>query len=356
MDQDRLRAYQLATDFVLGSILSSGGSAAYYSKLYQPFGFWSGAYPETTGYLIPTLFDAGKSKEAIALADWIIELQYEDGGLPGGLMKNGKKEERSIFNTAQMIIGLHRAANETSEERFSKAALAAGIWLKKVQNEDGSWSKYHYKKGYFPSYYTRVAWPMLLSAEFEMGDSIKNAAIKTFELIQLKKLDNQFIKDSAFESGQAAFLHTIAYTIRGFIEAGIILNRKDFFKTGYNLSYKLFRKYELKKYLAGAYHEDFSEVKWYRCLTGEAQMCIIWLLIADHKDDPRFVNVASKVLDDLCKVQPTSSFLKKKGGLPGSKPYYGRYIAFRQPNWATKFFMDALYLEDQAYKKLEQMS
>lgn len=355
MDKDRLRSYHLATDFALASILKSGGSAAYYSKIYKPVGFWSGAYPETTGYLIPTLFDAGKRNEAMALADWVISLQYEDGGLPGGLMSNGKKEERSIFNTAQMIIGLHRAAKETSEDKYAKATLDAGNWLKNVQDVDGSWSQYHYKKGYFPSYYTRVAWPMLLASEFEHGDAIEHAATKTFELIQAKKRNNHFIKDSAFESGHAAFLHTIAYTIRGFIEAGMILKRKDFWKTGYNLAYKLFRKYELKKYLAGAYHEDFSEVKWYRCLTGEAQMCIIWLLIAEHKNDPRFVNVASKVLDDLCKAQPTSSFLKKKGGLPGSKPYYGRYIAFRQPNWATKFFMDALYLEDQAYNKLEMV-
>lgn len=354
MDQDRLKSYQLATEFSLNTILKSGGSAAYYSKIYKPFGFWSGAYPETTGYLIPTLFDAGKQEQAIALADWIIGLQYEDGGLPGGLIQNGKRAERSIFNTAQMIIGLHRAAKETSEARFVKATLDAGKWLAQVQDADGSWSQYHYKDGYFPSYYTRVSWPMLLAAEFENGDTIKEAAIKTFELIQNKKLDNQFIKDSAFESGHPAFLHTIAYTIRGFIEAGIILDRKDFWKTGYNLAYKLLRKYELNKYLAGAYHEDFSEVKWYRCLTGEAQMCIIWLLIAKHKKDPRFINVASKVIDDLCRAQPTFSFIKKKGGLPGSKPYYGRYIAFRQPNWATKFFMDALYLENQAYKSLEK--
>lgn len=353
MDQVRLTAYQAGLEFLLNSIRPSGGSSAYYSKMYKPLGFWSESYPETTGYLIPTLFDAGCSDEAIRLADWVVGLQYEDGGLPGGLMSNGKKQERSIFNTAQMVIGLHRAAKETENPIYVKSALDAGLWLAKVQEADGTWSKYHYKDGYFPSYYTRVAWPMLLASEFETGSSIQDSAVKTLELIQDKKLANHMIRDMAFEKSKPAFLHTIAYTIRGFIEAGIMLDRQDFWTTGYKLAHRLFRKYELKKCLAGAYYDDGKEVKWYRCLTGEAQMCIIWLLIAAHLGDERFINVASKVIDGLCSAQPKTSLFKKRGGLAGSKPFYGRYINFRQPNWATKFFMDAIFLEDRAYRRLK---
>ena len=43
----------------------------------------------------------------------------------------------------------------------------------------------------------------------------------------------------------------------------------------------------------------------------------------------------------------------KSGGVPGSSPYYGRYMAFRQPNWATKFFIDALLLEDEVLSKIK---
>ena len=34
-----------------------------------------------------------------------------------------------------------------------------------------------------------------------------------------------------------------------------------------------------------------------------------------------------------------------RGGMPGSFPINGGYMTYRYPNWAAKFFMDALMLE-----------
>ena len=130
------------------------------------------------------------------------------------------------------------------------------------------------------------------------------------------------------------------------------MDRKDYWQTGYHLAHLLFRQYELKKKLAGAYFDDGARVEHYRCLTGEAQIAIIWLLIAHHENDERFLNAASKIIDGLCKAQTKTTMLFLKGGLTGSKPFYGRYIALRQPNWAAKFFMDALFLENESYKSL----
>ena len=47
------------------------------------------------------------------------------------------------------------------------------------------------------------------------------------------------------------------------------------------------------------------------------------------------------------------SLFLKKGGLKGSQPYFGRYIPFRQPNWSTKFFIDAILLENYSYEKIK---
>ena len=154
MDHDRLLPYQAAHKFLLRSIRSNGGSAAFFSRMLYPIANWSEAYPETTGYIIPTLYNAGSYQEALLLADWVVSLQYKDGALPGGLLKNGKKQGRSVFNTAQMIHGLHRAAIETSDQKFIDATISAGRWLSSIQDNNGTWSKYHYKSGYFPSYYT----------------------------------------------------------------------------------------------------------------------------------------------------------------------------------------------------------
>ncbi len=354
MEPSRLNAYNAAREFLLSSIQNSGGSAAFYSRLIYPFKNWSDTYPETTGYLIPTLFDAGHPDEAIAQAKWIVSLQYDDGGLPGGFHKKDKKKERSIFNTAQMIQGLHRAALETSDPYFTSSAVKASRWLAKSQDRNGAWSQYHYMKGYSPSYYSRVAWPMLQTLELDNDESVRNAAIRALDYIQTKKLDNGFIKDTGFRAEAPAFLHTIAYTARGFLEAGLILDRADYWNTGYQIGHKLFKEFEIKKRLAGAYTENGRRVDWYRCLTGEAQICIIWMLIAKHENDPRFLNTSSKLIDHLCAAQPRYTLIKKKGGLAGSKPFFGRYIAMRQPNWASKFFMDALLLESQSYAALSK--
>ena len=75
--------------------------------------------------------------------------------------------------------------------------------------------------------------------------------------------------------------------------------------------------------------------------------------IFNNNDDIRFVNASSKLLDDICKTQPMhDSLFLKKGGLKGSQPYFGRYIPFRQPNWSTKFFIEANLLENYSYEKI----
>jgi hypothetical protein len=38
------------------------------------------------------------------------------------------------------------------------------------------------------------------------------------------------------------------------------------------------------------------------------------------------------------------------GAIPGSFPIWGRYEPFAFPNWATKFFCDALMLGEEAEK------
>jgi hypothetical protein len=52
---------------------------------------WRPSYPETTGYIIPTLFDAALfldlanlRERAIRMADWEIEVQLESGAVQGG--------------------------------------------------------------------------------------------------------------------------------------------------------------------------------------------------------------------------------------------------------------------------------
>jgi len=354
----------LAVDFLISSIdKSSNGSAAAYSRVKYPLSGWSPPYPETTGYIIPTLFEAAsilKNKEsynsAIRMAEWLLSIQYDDGAFPGGVYVSGKELDKSIFNTAQIIIGLISAYNKTNDTKYKTAYIKAAHWLVSVQEDDGVWVKHNYNGDFFPSYYTRVAWPILMVGTKCENQVLIDAAVKTLDLILARRQSNQFISDSGFKANSYAFLHTIAYTIRGFLEASLLIDSKDYYKVAYGLSKKLFRYFELKGSLGGAYYEDFKRVDWYRCLTGEAQMAIIWLKLFNKTNDIRYLNVSTKILDQTCATQPTQdSLLLKAGGLKGSQPYYGKYLMFRQPNWATKFLADAIMLEETCYKKINKL-
>ena len=211
-----------------------------------------------------------------------------------------------------------------------------------------------YKNNFSPSYFTRVAWPMLKVAKITNDENIQKSAINNLDQILKKVKKNYMIRDCGFKPNTFAFLHTISYTIRGFLESSLILNREDYWDTAYDLSFFLLRKYEINKRLGGAYYENLQSINWYRCLTGELQLAIIWLRIFQNKNDFRFLNAASKLLDNVCETQLLHDKLFfKKGGIMGSKPFFGRYISLRQPNWATKFFIDALLIEEKEYNKIK---
>ncbi|MBU0755389.1 MAG: hypothetical protein KJ645_09630, partial [Planctomycetes bacterium] len=114
---------------------------------------WTSAYPETTGYIIPTLLRywdlSGEERfqgAALDLADWLLSIQFESGAFPGGHLDQGKGPV--VFNTGQILIGLMETYCWSGDERYADAALRAGDWLAGVQDEDGAWRRHTYKNRY----------------------------------------------------------------------------------------------------------------------------------------------------------------------------------------------------------------
>src|SRR6266545_2731755 len=65
---------------------------------------WVASYPETTGYIIPTLLavaeysgDARYRDRALAMADWELGIQYPEGGFPGHFVD--RQNPPIVFNT-----------------------------------------------------------------------------------------------------------------------------------------------------------------------------------------------------------------------------------------------------------------
>jgi len=362
MIKERKEALDLAVSWLLKSIdPATGGSRANYSVLFNGFKGWSGPYPETTGYIIPTFLNiAAKFKElnmlpdkALKMGEWLLTLQFDDGAFPADIYYANKVRQKSIFNTGQIILGLTSLYDFTKDTRYLDSTSRAANWLVKNQSDDGTWPEYNYVNGFSPSYYSRVAWPLLKVYARDNDQVFKEAAVKNLRSIQKRQLSNGFIEGSGFQPDSYVFLHTLAYTIRGFLESALLLDDQDLWDSGYRFAEKIFRKFELKKQLYGAYYSDFTGVMWYQCLTGNVQIAIIWLKIYQRTGDARFLSAASKAIDVVVRYQVKNSFDGNRiGAVAGSAPVFGRYMFFRYPNWAVKFLADALLLEDQALQTL----
>jgi hypothetical protein len=83
-------------------------------------------------------------------------------------------------------------------------------------------------------------------------------------------------------------------------------------------------------------------------VTGNAQMAIIWQRLARETGDRSWQPPADNAIKFNLSIQDfTASDLGVRGGMPGSHPRSGGYMTHRYPNWAAKFFMDALMLQQE---------
>lgn len=126
---------------------------------------WAPSYPETTGYIIPTMLNIAKMygndearRRALSMADWEIEVQLPSGAVPSGTMNIDPVP--AVFSTGQAIFGWLAAYQETSQKKYIHAVRQAADWLLDVQDQDGAWRRNLSKLTSAPvhTYNARSAW------------------------------------------------------------------------------------------------------------------------------------------------------------------------------------------------------
>lgn len=87
------------------------------------------AYPETTGYIIPTFYryaaltgDNDVRERARRMADWEIEIQHPSGGVLAGAL--GDSDQPTVFNTGQVLFGWVRAFEEEGRRTLPRSSCA----------------------------------------------------------------------------------------------------------------------------------------------------------------------------------------------------------------------------------------
>jgi hypothetical protein len=346
-------ALNLMLRWILDAQRVDGGIAAYYSLLTG----YSESYPEVTGYIIPTLYDFAHSsgdEHARVAADratrWMLSLQMPTGAFPSGL--HGGVAQPSIFNTGQILQGLVSAYLETSRPEIRMAAVAAGDWLIKMQQPDGSWSGPGAYQEAAHTYYSMVAWALAELSECAADREYGLAAEKNLDWTLSHFRPNGWI-DGINLRGHPTYLHFIAYVLQGVLECGILRRRQDAIHSVAKSAWPLLRKFETNKTLAGAYEPDFTSGQRFTCLTGNAQMSCVWLRLFEVTDDLRYLNAALKMNEMLKQLIPEHAGRGIAGGVSGSYPIWGRYQPLRYISWGCKFFADALLLEQRLTQSFE---
>lgn len=337
---------------------NDGGVARSYSLIYNPFfqkKGWIPSYPETTGYIIPTLFDYAKQTgrqdiydRADRMADWECQIQMKSGAVQGGTID--QPPTPAIFNTGQVIFGWIRAFQETRKQAYLECAVKAGRFLVTQQDEDGAWRKS--LSGYaspgmdFYTYNTRTAWALQELSIVAGHQEFHEAAIRNIEFALRQQLENGWFRSNCLNDPSQPLLHTIAYSIRGILETGALLKNNHYIARARKAADALLARQRPSGSLAGRFNERWESAVSWRCLTGEAQISGIWGRLYQITGDARYLDGMRKTNAALRRVQ----FLQTDqvgiyGGIGGSDPLHGLYGRFEILNWAVKFFLDAQMLE-----------
>ena len=337
---------------------SDGGVSGRYSLVKG----WSSSYPETTGYIIPTLLRLEKffgnseyRERAQRCVDFLLSVQL-DGPFPGMEIAHNRTKP-SVFNSAQIVSGLRVWHSVTGDQRALVALTRACDWLVSQQDDDGVWRKFIYGDVTYTYMAHAACWLAEVGAYLNHQPYL-NAAARHLEWV-LKHADSAtgWIDKCGFSAedheARRSVIHTIAYTIWGVLLLSKILKHETGMRVARTAARQVARRLELSRWLPGVLDWRWRPQAEYACLTGNAQMALIWFELNRLQPDPTFVSVACKAIDLIKRAQPM--FAKDpgiRGGIAGSDPVWGEYIYAQIPNWAAKFYIDALLDKQEALSLL----
>lgn len=317
-------------------------------RTYYYLNGWTSSYPETTGYIIPTLLRyaqySGEDKWIQICKDagnWLVDIQKESGGWQSGYVDEDKNEV--VFNTGQVIRGLYALYKNTGEEKYIQSSIQACDWLCKTQDKKGFWKKNAFMQAerVYDSY---VDHPLLV-LHLETGiERYKHTAIRNLNWILTQQKENGWFAncDNTTKHNSRPILHTIAYTIDGLLQCGLILQEDSYILAAKKPADVLLSLFEKNGYLQGRYNENWQPEQFMIC-TGMAQIAIVWHQLWCYTGDEKYKIASIKMNHQLCYIarHTTNPSKPYHGALPGSFPLWGRYEPFGFPNWATKYFADS---------------
>jgi Squalene-hopene cyclase C-terminal domain len=325
------------------SASADGGVARHHSLIDG----WGRSYPETTGYIVPTMLAYARRRgndevrdRAKRMLDWLVSLQLPDGGFQGGSV--GRLTLDAVtFNTGQILIGLADGAREFGEYRESMCRAAD--WLVKTQDADGCWRKYPtpFAAPGEKTYETHVAWGLLDAARVEPQRGYAEAALANVRWALTHQRNDGWFEDCCLKDPTQPLTHTLGYALRGVVEAYRFTKDDFFLHAARKTADGLISAMSDDGFLPGRLRADWSGAVDWVCLTGTVQIASCWLTLSQLTRERRYRDAAYSANRYVRCTMKTDGPPNTRGGIKGSFPVSGGYGAYQYLNWACKFFVDS---------------
>lgn len=325
-----------------------GGVASHFSLVTG----WSTSYPETTGYIVPTMLayaqlrrDETVRQRARRMIDWLVSIQFPEGSFQGGQI--GVKPVVPVtFNTGQILLGLVSATREFGEE-YRKAVRHAADWLVETQDPDGCWRKHSspFVIAGEKAYDTHAAWGLLEAARIEPDRPYADAALANVRWALSLQQENGWFGKCCLTDPSQPLTHTLGYVLRGIVEAYRFTNDVALLQACRKTADGLLTAIREDGFLPGRLYPNWRGAVRWACLTGSAQIASCWLILYQHTNEVRYRDAAYAANRYVRRTLKVEGPPETRGAIKGSFPVYGDYSPYLYLNWACKFFIDANLLE-----------
>lgn len=312
---------------------------------------WEAPYPETTGYIIPTMLryaathgDSDALERAQRMTEWELSIQLPDGGIQGGIY-GAQPVASSTFVTGQVLFGFNAVYEGFHDERIRIAAIRAADWLCGCLDDTGRFVRgySHFCEPGAKAYEARTGLALAECGDLLDDDSYRNAASKTADYALSMQQSNGWFSENDLDMHDEPLTHTIGYVLEGLHGIGLRQRRRDCLDAVDRTLSALAGLIRADGFLAGRLRADWSPAVNWACLTGSSQIAGVFMRRYGDTGKREYLEAGHKLLGFVCFTQDLKPGTRGiDGGIRGSYPIGGGYGRWCVLNWATKFFADSV--------------
>ncbi len=317
---------------------------------------WRPSYPETTGYIITSLLQYSRQfgddhvrEAALNMAHWEIAVQMPSGAVQGGPVTSPDSQTPAAFNTGMVLDGWCSAFEESKDPAFFGAARKAADFLLNDLDGEGYFKTNgdYVSAGEIKTYTCLCAWALYRFGVLAEDRRYCEAALRSIESALRQQQSNGWFAFNCLTRSDAPLTHTIGYALQGIFEVGLLAGRENFVAAVHLGLDGVLAHLQTNGYLPGRFYADWEPASFSSCLTGNAQIAAVCFRYAEHTGEIIYAEKANRILDFLKSLQVINSQNPSiRGAVAGSFPLLGEYMRSGYPNWATKYYLDALLLQD----------